>query len=145
MQEDGGILPPHPPNPLPPPPPPPPHTCTHPCPHIITQRPAPISSSRAGPSQEHSPNDQHLETQGLSPRKLPIVHPPSARKLIAGWEIHRMTLGTQHVQHSLRNGPGKFRAVACLPGLEHIARSHLYINLQHEDLTAERDSIRGWS
>ncbi|KAI9433116.1 hypothetical protein H4582DRAFT_2082572 [Lactarius indigo] len=54
MQEDGGMLPPHPPNP--PPPPPPPHTRTRPRPRIITQHPAPIGSSRAGPAQERSPD-----------------------------------------------------------------------------------------
>ncbi|KAI9433196.1 hypothetical protein H4582DRAFT_2082678 [Lactarius indigo] len=59
MQEDGGILPPHPPNPPPPPPPPHTRTCTRPRPRprIIMQHPAPIGSSRAGPAQERSPDD----------------------------------------------------------------------------------------
>ncbi|KAI9436283.1 hypothetical protein H4582DRAFT_2078885 [Lactarius indigo] len=59
MQEDGEILPPHPPNPPPPPPPPHTRTCTRPRPRprIIMQHPAPIGSSRAGPAQERSPDD----------------------------------------------------------------------------------------
>ncbi|KAH9035450.1 hypothetical protein EDB83DRAFT_2318750 [Lactarius deliciosus] len=51
-QEDEGILPPQPPNSLPLP------SHTRPLPRIITQRHPHAGSSRAGPSQEHPPNDQ---------------------------------------------------------------------------------------
>ncbi|KAH9028956.1 hypothetical protein EDB85DRAFT_2147569 [Lactarius pseudohatsudake] len=52
MLEDEGILPPHPPNSPPPP------SRTHPLPRIITQGHPHAGSSRAGPSQEHPPNNQ---------------------------------------------------------------------------------------
>ncbi|KAH9012877.1 hypothetical protein EDB84DRAFT_1568967 [Lactarius hengduanensis] len=52
MLEDEGILPPHPPNSPPPP------SRTRPLPRIVTQGHPHAGSSRAGPSQEHPPNNQ---------------------------------------------------------------------------------------
>ncbi|KAH9179081.1 hypothetical protein EDB89DRAFT_1901132 [Lactarius sanguifluus] len=59
-QEDGGILPTHPPNP------PPPLPCARPPPHIITQCHPPTGSPRVGPPHENPPNNQATADTCLS-------------------------------------------------------------------------------
>ncbi|KAI9440947.1 hypothetical protein H4582DRAFT_2074735 [Lactarius indigo] len=94
MQEDGGMLPPHPPNP--PPLPPPPHTHTRPRPRIITQHPAPIGSSRAGPAQERSPDDQ--VTANTPPSKRQKVDRRLTNTQNDTWRSARVTWPTERAK-----------------------------------------------
>ncbi|KAI9431798.1 hypothetical protein H4582DRAFT_2084465 [Lactarius indigo] len=98
MQEDGGILPPHPPNPPPPPPPPHTRTCTRPHPHprIIMQHPAPIGSSRAGPAQERSPDDH--ATADTPPSKRQKVDRRLTNAQNDTWRSARVTRPTERAK-----------------------------------------------